>query len=169
MLFFSGASKTIDEENAIVALDLETRKVTTIAHENSEGRYAEPGYLLFYREGNLMAQPFDAGALKLSGEAVPIAEKVQFSPFRYSAAFGISRSGLLVFQPGGQQQKKTLTWFDLDGKEPRQESGSRRSWRRAFPSRSRRTGRGPRSPSSPGPVGRRPCGSTIWCAASPTR
>ena len=116
LLFFSGSSKTIDKENAIVALDLETRKLTTITHENSEGRYAEPGYLLFYREGNLMAQPFDAGALKLSGEAVPIAEKVQFSPFRYTPAFGVSRSGLLVFQPGGQQQKKELTWFDLEGK-----------------------------------------------------
>ncbi len=90
--------------------------MTTIAHENSEGRYAEPGYLLFYREGNLMAQPFDARALKLSGEAVPIAEKVQFSPFRYSASFGTSRSGLLVYQSSVQQQRKTLTWFDLDGK-----------------------------------------------------
>jgi Tol biopolymer transport system component len=116
LLFFAGGSKTIDKENTIAVLDLETRKVTTLAHENSEGRYAEPGYLLFYRDGNLMAQPFDARALKLSGEAVPIAEKVQFSTFRYTAAFGTSRSGLLVYQSGVQQQKKTLTWFDLDGK-----------------------------------------------------
>ncbi len=116
LLFFAGGSKTIDKENTIAVLDLETRKVTTIAHENSEGRYAEPGYLLFYREGNLMAQPFDAKALKLSGEAVPIAEKVQFSPFRYSASFGMSRSGLFVYQSSVQQQRKTLTWFDLDGK-----------------------------------------------------
>ena len=116
LLFFAGGSKTIDKENTIAVLDLETRKVTTIAHENSEGRYAEPGYLLFYREGNLMAQPFDARALKLSGEAVPIAEKVQFSPFRYTSSFGMSRSGLLVYQSSVQQQRKTLTWFDLDGK-----------------------------------------------------
>ena len=116
LLFFAGGSKTIDPENTIAVLDLETRKVTILAHENSEGRYAQPGYLLFYREGNLMAQPFDARALKLSGEAVPIAEKVQFSPFRYSASFGMSRSGLFVYQSSVQQQRKTLTWFDLDGK-----------------------------------------------------
>ena len=96
LLFFRGRIKTIDKENTIAVLDLESRKVTTIAHENSEGRYADPGFLLFYREGNLMAQPFDARALKLTGEAVPIAEKVQFSPFRYSASFGMSRSGLFV-------------------------------------------------------------------------
>ncbi len=40
--------------------DLVTKKVALVARENSEGIYLEPGYLVFVRNGNLMAQAFDA-------------------------------------------------------------------------------------------------------------
>ena len=36
--------------------------------------YAEPGYLLFRRSGKLMAQRFDARAMKLSGDPVALAD-----------------------------------------------------------------------------------------------
>ena len=60
LLYFSGAQTSDkDKQSAIEVLDLATGKSTLVARENSEGRYAEPGYLLFVREGNLMAQPLD--------------------------------------------------------------------------------------------------------------
>ncbi|HSS44656.1 MAG TPA: protein kinase [Thermoanaerobaculia bacterium] len=116
LLFLSGSSSTDSKDNAIYVLDLDTKKATLFARENSEGRYAEPGYLVFVRDGNLMAQPMDAGRLRITGEAVPIAEKVHFYAPRWSGDFSLSRNGLLVFETGSSGQRRQLTWFDLDGK-----------------------------------------------------
>src|SRR5262245_37680127 len=43
---------------------------------NTNGIYAPPGYLLFVREGTLMAQAFDADQLRLTGHAFRVAENV---------------------------------------------------------------------------------------------
>jgi hypothetical protein len=47
---------------------------------NSNAQYVEPGYILFVRDGTLMAQRFDATRLRLSGEPVPVAEAVAYEP-----------------------------------------------------------------------------------------
>jgi Tol biopolymer transport system component len=118
LLYLSG-SQTSDKDKttAINVLDLESGKTTLVAHEASEGRYAAPGYLLFVRESNVMAQPFDAQSAKTTGEAVPIAEHVRFTAPRWSGNFSASQTGLLAFHSGGIGTKTQLTWFDLDGKE----------------------------------------------------
>ena len=66
LLFFSGGKETISDENGIYSLDLDTKGTSLIARENSEGIYVEPGYLIFVRYGNLMAQPFDPRRLRLT-------------------------------------------------------------------------------------------------------
>ncbi len=76
LLFVSGTSGVNSKGNAIYLLDLDSKKTSLFARENSEGRYVEPGYLVFARDGNIMAQPMNAGRLRLTGDAVPIAEKV---------------------------------------------------------------------------------------------
>ena len=116
LLFYSYGSTTDESDNGIHALDVESKKVTLVAKEKSEGLYVEPGYLVFVRDENLMAQPFDAGALETTGEAVPIAEKVSFNSFRFTGAYTFSPTGLLVFQTGVAVPRSQLTWFDLDGK-----------------------------------------------------
>jgi Tol biopolymer transport system component len=116
VLFLSGTNRFDSKDNAIWALDLDSKKTVLVAREQSEGRYVEPGYLAFVREGNLMLQPFDTAALKTTGEAVPVAEKIQFTQIRWSGGFSFSRTGLLVVQPGSPGLKRQLTWFDLDGK-----------------------------------------------------
>src|SRR5207245_799940 len=52
------------------------RKVVTAG---TNPAYAPPGYLLFVREGTLMAQPFDATTAQTTGYAAPVAERVDFS------------------------------------------------------------------------------------------
>ncbi len=115
-LFLSGSNRIESKDNAIWAVDIETKKTVLVARENSEGRYVEPGYLAFVRDGNLLVQPFDASSLKASGEAVPVAEKIKFTPIRWSGGFSFSKNGLLVVAPGTPGQLRQLTWFDLEGK-----------------------------------------------------
>ena len=73
-----------------------------------------PGYLLFRRDAALVAQPFDARSLQLSGSPVVVAEDVGFNALTYQGLFSGSGNGELAFQhttPGSQ-----LIWFDRQGR-----------------------------------------------------
>ena len=59
----------------------------------------------------LVAQPFDAGRLQLSGDPVRIAEPV--GSFLDGAFFSASVNGVLVFR--GPDEDRQLTWFDRRG------------------------------------------------------
>ncbi|MEO8097358.1 MAG: protein kinase [Acidobacteriota bacterium] len=75
------------------------------------------GYLLFRRETTLMAQPFDATALKSTGEAFPLAEDVTASGNTGYADFSVSANGLLLFADGNAtSQEREILWLDRTGK-----------------------------------------------------
>ncbi len=74
------------------------------------------GYLLFMREGTLMAQPFDNRRLELKGQPVPVAERVADNGGGGGAYAGFSASsGVLVFQRRVASDQQ-LTWYDREGK-----------------------------------------------------
>lgn len=74
------------------------------------------GRLLFLRETTLMAQPFDARALALTGEPVPLAEQIQTVGGPPLGIFSASDNGVLVYQTGTAGGMPQLTWFDRSGK-----------------------------------------------------
>ena len=117
LLFLDGTQTSdVDQNTSIQVLDLATGKSTLVAKERSEGRFVEPGYLVFLREGNLLAQPFDRSSLKTTGPAFPVAEGVAFEAFRWVGKFALSNTGRLVYQSNEAIRRSRLTWFDLDGK-----------------------------------------------------
>jgi serine/threonine protein kinase/Tol biopolymer transport system component len=67
------------------------------------------GYLLFIREGTLMAQRFDLEALRLTGEIFPVAEPV--------SQFSVSANGALAYMSGVAAGRQQLVWVDRAGKE----------------------------------------------------
>ena len=73
------------------------------------------GHLFFMRDGTLMAQPFDAGHLKLIGEPVPVAEQV--GTFGSNGFFSISANGSLAYRTGSSTANRQLIWFDREGKQ----------------------------------------------------
>jgi eukaryotic-like serine/threonine-protein kinase len=99
----------------IFVVTVDTGEVQTVLPaENSPVQYAEPGYLLFSRGGTLVAQPFDADNLRVSGSAHSIAESV--SPGASGVGgptFSVSHDGLLLYQTASQAQ---LAWMDENGK-----------------------------------------------------
>jgi Tol biopolymer transport system component len=115
VLFFSGSNMG-DPVNGIDSLDLASRQVARVRAADSEGIPLASGHLIFVSDGNLMAQKLDLASLSLTGEAVPIAENVQFNTFRYTGTYTLSNTGLLLFQSGAIQGDNQLTWYDLDGK-----------------------------------------------------
>jgi Tol biopolymer transport system component len=77
-------------------------------------QYAPPGYLLFVRDRTLVAQPFDASSLKITGEAVPLAEKIGTDNVGL-ARFSVSKSGVLAYRTG--ETGGRLLWRDRAGRE----------------------------------------------------
>ena len=76
--------------------------------------YAPPGYLLYVRQGALVAQPFDTGKLKVSGEPLTVAEHVKAVGANHEFDFSVSSNGVLAYQTGtGAAQ---LVWADRTGK-----------------------------------------------------
>ena len=71
------------------------------------------GHALFVRDGALMAQRFDADALRLAGEAVRIADGVGYDKGLGNAAFDVSATGALAYQ--GSENLAELVWFDRRG------------------------------------------------------
>jgi serine/threonine protein kinase len=72
------------------------------------------GHVIFVRENVLMAQPFDADRLALTGEPRPVAEQVELTG-PGSAAFTVSATGVLAYQPSSEGSQ--LVWFDRAGRQ----------------------------------------------------
>ncbi len=115
LLFVVGAAD--DSPGRIECLDIESKTRTPVMTSRSEARYLGTGHLAFVIEKNLVVQRFNASSLKLSGEPVPIAESVQFNPYRYTGGWDLSEHGALVYTTGVGVENGQLTWFDLDGRE----------------------------------------------------
>jgi len=88
----------------------------TLLAADSNAEYAS-GRLLFVRASTLMAQPFDAGTRRLSGEAVPIVEGVLTLPGALVGVFTASAEGSLAYQTGSSTSNVRLVWRDREGKE----------------------------------------------------
>jgi Tol biopolymer transport system component len=114
-LYFVG-TVTGSKENGVHVFDLDTKKDQMLLAMESGARYTAPGWLTFVRDQNLMAQKFDASTLKLSGEAVPIAEGIRFNAARWSGTYALSDQGTLVYQVGAVGLRGQVTWFDLQGR-----------------------------------------------------
>ncbi len=101
----------------IHAASLDGKENKLVVREVSSMAYAS-GHLLFVREGTLMAQAFNSKRLEVTGEALPIAEQVQFDLAFSLAAFSVSQNGVLAYHAGGALQNLSkLLWFDKTGKE----------------------------------------------------
>jgi len=92
---------------------LDSRNYETLLQVDSSAIYASE-HLLFARGGTLMAAPFDAAARKLTGDAFPIAERINSENSRY-ASFSASATGVLAYAHGGSQVTTRLVWRDRSG------------------------------------------------------
>jgi serine/threonine protein kinase/Tol biopolymer transport system component len=109
-----------DSENRrVFVADLASRTRKQLPIEGTRTIYVSPGYLLFARDGALMAQRFDADKLETTAEAAPVAEQADSG---YAGAgvtvgyFSASQNGVLVYTSGRAPTGVQLTWFDRTGK-----------------------------------------------------
>jgi eukaryotic-like serine/threonine-protein kinase len=99
---------------ALYGASLSGEKPRQILERASNVQYSE-GYLLYLRESVLVAQRFDPKSLQFSGDAKPLAEKLDYWNSRDVAAFTAAH-GMLVFRQGSAQKTQPM-WVDSTGKE----------------------------------------------------
>ena len=96
---------------------LDGKKSGVILRANGTATYAPPGYVLFRREGRVVAQRFDARDKKLTGEAIPLGEDAgPAGGWTGAPAVSVSNNGVLVHAAGGILNTR-LTWLDRSGRE----------------------------------------------------
>ena len=110
-LFMASGEKSEDTAYWVGTIDSKERR--KLAPAQTLVTYA-PGYLLFVRDRTLVAQPFDAKALKTTGEPTPLAEQIGTDDVGL-ARFSVSRNGVLAYRTG--ETGGRLLWRDRSGKE----------------------------------------------------
>jgi serine/threonine protein kinase len=105
------------DSGAINVGSLDSKETKVLLKVNSSGLYSPPGYLLFGRAGTLFAQPFDADRQELKGDAVPVAQGLQFNQLNGRGALDISENGVLAFRRVPSNAQIRLVWVDRKGSE----------------------------------------------------
>jgi len=108
-------SVTGREERAEVRLAEPGRPPRTVLKARSNARYVDPGFLLFVEDGALLARRFDAASGTLTGDAIPVADEVNYFRATALAHFTASSSGVLAYSSGSDLSR--LAWFDRAGRE----------------------------------------------------
>ncbi len=115
----AGASEvylaSLDGKETTRLLSADSQAIYAASALSTTGSATGSGHLLFAREGALLAQPFDASRLKLTGEPLVVADKVAVSTGR-RGSFSVSDNGSLVYDSTGGFDDLQLTWVDRKGK-----------------------------------------------------
>jgi Tol biopolymer transport system component len=74
------------------------------------------GWMLFERDGALLARPFDTSQLDFTGELFLLSDKVGSDVVSlYYPTFSVSDTGVLVFDPSHKRQRRQYRWVDRRG------------------------------------------------------
>ena len=112
-LFFI-AAPTQPENAGVFVASFDSSAARRLVTARSRAVHA-PGYLLFWREGALLAQAFDETALDVRGNPVAVANAVGLNPLTNQGLFSVSDSGTIVFFAGAVGESE-LVWFDRAGR-----------------------------------------------------
>jgi hypothetical protein len=103
-------------EDGIYLGSLDSQEIKLVSAGPSSNPAYASGYVLLVRESKLLAQPFDARRLRVTGEPFLVSDGVRWAFDRRAADFSAAYNGTLVFLSSvGAGQR--LVWLDREGKE----------------------------------------------------
>jgi Tol biopolymer transport system component len=86
--------------------------VAAVTGETASGA----GWLVFGRNGALLARPFDVRRLEFTGDPFTLSDKVGIDLIYVSLfTFSVSDNGVLVFDPSANRQRRQYLWKDRRG------------------------------------------------------
>jgi len=116
--FLYSARTKAEPVGAIYVASIESQNEgRRLLSSDTQAVFVDPGYLLFGRDMRLFRQAFDAATQQLSGDAVPVADRLRGISQIASGEFTASNTGLLAYR-SGLDASNQFTWVDRKG-EPR--------------------------------------------------
>jgi serine/threonine protein kinase len=117
-LYYSRNKNRQDDGVYVASVDTAGQRKLVLKSANA-AQYVSGGYLLFSRDGQLLAQRFDLSNFEVTGDATGLGTRVDNQSA--SATFSSSENGVLVWRAASadnppQQNTTQMTWFDRSGK-----------------------------------------------------
>jgi Tol biopolymer transport system component len=107
------------QKTGVYVGDLDTATRARLPGVSSNAVYSRLGYLFFVREQTIVAQRFDASSGRIIGEAIPLAQGVDYFPGENEGMFSASvhdgEPNILAYTSGWFDAALRLTWFDPQG------------------------------------------------------
>jgi hypothetical protein len=110
-LFFAAGRAAV---RGVYMGSLDSAGSTRLVASDSQGAYLAPGWLLFGRQGALLAQRFDPSRRMVTGEPVTVTDSIAFDPMTGGAAISTSASAFAY--RSGRGPASRLAWFDRAGR-----------------------------------------------------
>ena len=114
-LYVNAPNGSCTELNELHFASIDGKQDVSLMRTCSSATFAN-GNLLFWRDGNLVAQRFDPRTGVLSGAPAAIVEHADFEPLFSIAIFSTSAEGKLVYMAGDAPTGTQLVWYDRNGK-----------------------------------------------------
>ena len=118
-ILFSAAGTGRNWNQAKIAVhSLATGERRDLLDGGTHPRYSSSGHLIYARDGNLIAVPFDPQNLRVLGDPVTVVEGVVQAPLTGAAQYSISSNGSLIYVPASvQATERNLVWVTRNGTE----------------------------------------------------
>ena len=97
-LFYAEGS---EDSQGIYLGSLDSSETKRLTAADTAGVYLPPGWLLFIRQGTLVARHFDLSREELTGDPVTVADPVDFDSRTDAGAFSVSAAGMIAYRSGG--------------------------------------------------------------------
>jgi len=108
------------ETSQVAVLDLRSGRWKILIRGGSQAEYVESGHLVYAAAGSLRAVRFDLKRLEVLSDPIPVVEDVR-TVQGGEASFAVSRTGTLVYVPGGvnggQGAQRSFVWVNRQGRE----------------------------------------------------
>ena len=106
-------------EARVLAQSLKTGARRVLVQHGTFPHYAASGHLLYFQGGIAYAQRFDPNQLQVSGEAMPVLDRVPTLGGINAGAFelALSPTGTMAYVPGVTREGQSLVWVNRDGRE----------------------------------------------------
>ncbi len=112
------------DDAQVAVRSLVTGEQKVLVESAADARYVTSGHVVYARMGTLLAQPFDATRLEITGKPVGVIDGVMHdvnSPFTIgssgAAQFSVASNGTLAYLPGGAAPEGEYipVWVDRSG------------------------------------------------------
>ncbi len=121
VLFTVATSDILSFDEARIAVrSLRTGEQHELIRGGTFATFAATGDLLYARAGALMAAPFDARRLTMTGAARPVLDGIVTYPVNGAAQYALSPNGTLLYVAGKPVSREAaLSWVDRSGRTSR--------------------------------------------------